>query len=72
MVIETLQGLIDEAEDTIIRMNERIAECERVTKHKSLKSFNNHIPLSFYPNSRGREEGSSFATVIEGKRFSFV
>lgn len=32
MVIETLQGLIDEAEDTIIRMNERIAECERVTK----------------------------------------
>lgn len=32
MVIETLQGLIDDAEDTIIRMNERIAECERVTK----------------------------------------
>ncbi|MEY8818323.1 hypothetical protein AB7C35_03520 [Bacillus subtilis] len=32
MVIETLQGLIDNAEDTIIRMNERIAECERVTK----------------------------------------
>ncbi|MCY7757892.1 hypothetical protein [Bacillus inaquosorum] len=32
MVIETLQGLIDEAEDAIIRMNERIAECERVTK----------------------------------------
>lgn len=32
MVVETLQGLIDDAEDAIIRMNERIAECERVTK----------------------------------------
>ncbi|MED3510939.1 hypothetical protein [Bacillus velezensis] len=32
MVIETLQGLIDDAEDAIIRINERIAECERVTK----------------------------------------
>ncbi|WP_411809800.1 hypothetical protein [Bacillus halotolerans] len=32
MVVETLQGLINEAEDAIIRMNERIAECERVTK----------------------------------------
>ncbi|OYD12243.1 hypothetical protein CHR37_04595 [Bacillus velezensis] len=32
MVIETLQSLIDDAEDAIIRINERIAECERVTK----------------------------------------
>ncbi|MEC0396617.1 hypothetical protein P8785_12415 [Bacillus subtilis] len=32
MVVETLQGLIDDAENAIIRMNERIAECERVTK----------------------------------------
>lgn len=31
-VVETLQGLIDEAEDCIIRMNERILECERVIK----------------------------------------